>query len=101
MAPNLNFTAATSTIALALLDHFITSVNSFHPALKYTWEISETSISFLDIKVSINGNGLSTSEHRSKLMQLRVDAKFTPKLMPEVSEYSLGRTHLYETDPRA
>ena len=45
------------------LDHFITSVNSFHPALKYTWEISETSIAFLDIKVSINGNGLSTSVH--------------------------------------
>ena len=43
------------------LDHFITSVNSFHPALKYTWEISETSIAFLEIKVSINGNGLSTS----------------------------------------
>ena len=43
------------------LDHFITSVNSFHPALKYTWEISEISIAFLDIKVSINGNGLSTS----------------------------------------
>ena len=68
MAPNLNFTAATSTIVLALpsssreeLDHFITSVNSFHPALKYTWEISEISIAFLDIKVSINGNGLSTS----------------------------------------
>ena len=45
------------------LDHFISSVNSFHPALKYTWEISETSIAFLDIKVSINGNGLSTSVH--------------------------------------
>ena len=43
------------------LDHFITSVNSFHPALKYTWEISEISIAFLDIKVSINDNGLSTS----------------------------------------
>ena len=28
------------------LDHFITSVNSFHPALKYTWEISETSLAF-------------------------------------------------------
>ena len=49
MAPNLNFTAATSTIALTLLhlageelDHFITCVNSCHPALKYTWEISET-----------------------------------------------------------
>ena len=25
------------------LNRFITSVNSFHPALKYTWEISETS----------------------------------------------------------
>ena len=33
------------------LDHFITSVNSFHPALKYTWEISETSIAFLDISL--------------------------------------------------
>jgi len=45
------------------LDHFITSVNSFHPAMKYTWEIFETSIAFLDIEVSINGNGLSTSVH--------------------------------------
>ena len=32
------------------LDQLITSVNSFHPALKYTWEISETSLAFLDIK---------------------------------------------------
>ena len=45
------------------LNRFITSVNSFHPALKYTWEISETSLAFLDIKVSINGNGLHTSVH--------------------------------------
>ena len=45
------------------LDQFITSVNSFHPALKYTWEISETSLAFLDIKVSIRGNVLCTSVH--------------------------------------
>ena len=45
------------------LDQFITSVNSFHPALKYTWEISETSLAFLDIKVSIRGNALCTSVH--------------------------------------
>ena len=45
------------------LDHFITAVNSFHPALKYTWEISEISLAFLDIKISINGNSLSTSVH--------------------------------------
>ena len=45
------------------LDQFITAVNSFHPALKYTWEISENSLAFLDIKLSINGNSLSTSVH--------------------------------------
>ena len=45
------------------LDQFITSVNSFYPALKYTWEISETSLAFLDIKVSIRGNLLCTSVH--------------------------------------
>ena len=41
----------------------LTSVNSFQPALKYTWEISKTSIVFLDNKVSIDGNSLSTSVH--------------------------------------
>ena len=45
------------------LDYFITSVNSFHPALKYTWVVSECSIAFLDINVSISGNRLSTSVH--------------------------------------
>ena len=29
--------------------------------LKYTWEISDTSLAFLDIKISIEGNGLCTS----------------------------------------
>ena len=45
------------------LNLFINSVNSFHPALKFTWEISENSLAFLDIKLSINDNGLSTSVH--------------------------------------
>ena len=45
------------------LNQFITFVNSFHPALKFTWEISESSIAFLDINVSINDNSLSTSVH--------------------------------------
>ena len=35
------------------LTQFITAVNSFHPALKYTWEISDTSLAFLDIKISM------------------------------------------------
>jgi len=31
----------------------------FRPALKYTWEIFDTSLAFLDIKVSIEGCGLA------------------------------------------
>jgi len=45
------------------LNQFITAVNSFHPALKYTWEISDTSLAFLNIKVSIEGHVLRTSVH--------------------------------------
>ena len=37
------------------LTQFITAVKSFHPTLKYTWEIPDTSLSFLDIKISIKG----------------------------------------------
>ena len=36
------------------LNQFIDSVNSLHPALKYTWEISENSLAFLDIKLFIS-----------------------------------------------
>ena len=45
------------------LGQFITVVNSFHPALKYTWEIPDASLAFLHIKVSVEGNGLCTSVH--------------------------------------
>ena len=38
-----------------------TAVNSFHPALKYTREIPDTPLAFLDIKVSAEGNDLCTS----------------------------------------
>ena len=50
-------------IALAQqeLYNFITSVNPFSSALKYTWVVSECSIAFLDINVSISDNRLSTS----------------------------------------
>ena len=43
------------------LERFINYVNDYHPALKFTWEISEASVSFLDILVSINSNALGTS----------------------------------------
>ena len=41
----------------------ITSENCFEPALKYTWVIFENTLAFLDIKLSVNDNGLSTSVH--------------------------------------
>ena len=45
------------------INQFITAVNSFHPALKYTCEISDSSLAFPDIKISIEGNGLCSSVH--------------------------------------
>ena len=45
------------------LGYFSASINYFHPALKYTWVVSECSIACLDINVSISGNRLSTTVH--------------------------------------
>ena len=45
------------------LVRFIGFVNSFDPALKFTWEISETSVTFLDINISVQVNNLATSVH--------------------------------------
>ena len=45
------------------LERFIGFVNSFHPALKFTWEIFETSVTFLDINISAQDNNLATSVH--------------------------------------
>ena len=42
-------------------EQFINYVNNFHPALQFTGEIRVTSVSFLDILVTINGNRLVTS----------------------------------------
>ena len=62
-----NFTPATSTTVMEQLHlakkNLINFVNFFQPALKYTWEITETSVAFLDIEVSIKGNGLAASVH--------------------------------------
>ena len=45
------------------LERFIGFVNSFHPALKFTREISETSVTFLNINISVQDNKLATSVH--------------------------------------
>ena len=52
---------ATSSTREEELAQFITAVDFFHPTLKYALKISDTSLAFLDIKISIEGNGLCTS----------------------------------------
>ena len=46
-----DYIGATSSTREELIQ-FTTAANSFHPALKYTWEISDTSLAFIDIKIS-------------------------------------------------
>eukprot|EP00061_Rhincodon_typus_P013855 g40484.t1 len=44
----------------AELEQFINFTNTFHSNLKFTWTISDTSIPFLGLSVSISGNRLNT-----------------------------------------
>ena len=43
------------------LQEFINFINDFHPAIKFTYEISKDSLSFLDIRLTITNSALSTS----------------------------------------
>eukprot|EP00061_Rhincodon_typus_P000343 g11378.t1 len=43
------------------LEQVINFTNAFHPNLKFTWTISDTSLSFLDLSVSIPGDCLKTN----------------------------------------
>eukprot|EP00061_Rhincodon_typus_P003057 g19174.t1 len=42
------------------LEQFINFMNTLHPNLKFTWTISDTSLSFLDLYVYISGDHLET-----------------------------------------
>eukprot|EP00061_Rhincodon_typus_P006820 g27846.t1 len=42
------------------LEQFIYFTNTFHPNLKFTWTISNTTLSFLDLSLSISGIHLKT-----------------------------------------
>ena len=45
------------------LQNFIDFVCNFHPAFQFTYEITETSLPFLDIQLTISDDRLSTSIH--------------------------------------
>ncbi|KAJ8031993.1 hypothetical protein HOLleu_25387 [Holothuria leucospilota] len=45
------------------LEDFINYVNNFHPSLKFTHDISDATVNFLDISVFITSHGLTTDIH--------------------------------------
>ena len=46
------------------LEQFTTRANSTHPSIKFTTEISSTSLPFLDVLVSVTETGIKTSLYR-------------------------------------
>ena len=43
------------------LEDLIQYVNDFQPSLSYSYDISDTSVTFLDISISMNHHGLTTT----------------------------------------
>ena len=48
------------TSTMKELEDFMQYVNDFHPSLSYAYDISDTSVNFLDISISITQQGLTT-----------------------------------------
>ena len=46
------------------LEQFTTRANSTHPSIKFTTEISSTSLPLLDVLVSVTETGIKTSLYR-------------------------------------
>ena len=53
---------ATSLTHSELTD-FISYIDNFHPAIKFTYDISDTSITFLDLQIELHQGQLSTTIH--------------------------------------
>ena len=94
MALDQSFLAASSFSATSCskrkLDQFIEFLDSFHPALDFTWEISETSVTFLDIDVPVNDSGLATDllSTTSRLIHT-----VTRCILPRIPLMSRTRSH--------
>ena len=42
------------------LDQFLLALNSYQESIKFTWEIGNEKISFLDVMINVNGGRFST-----------------------------------------
>ena len=45
------------------LDEFLLALNSYHESIKFTWEIGNDKICFLDVMISFNGGKFSTDAY--------------------------------------
>ena len=80
------------------LERFIGFVNSFHPALKFTWEISETSVTFLDINISVQDNKL---DNQCPLQTHRFAQLLTVLVFPPISHQRLNSVLPISQTPQA
>ena len=82
------------------LTQLITVINSFRLALKYTWEIPDTSLAFLDIKISIKVRNKSQWNYWVikffHFLVIRFNSQFFFKLKPPevniISDRQNGKT---------
>ena len=55
-----------------LLDKFIVHANQFHPTIKFTANISETSLSFLNSLVTLDKNNLTTTLKKNQPIKINI-----------------------------
>ena len=75
---------------------FMEFVDQFHPALRFTWEISPNSVNFLDMSISVNGDQLATSVHY-KETDSHSYLTYTSSHHTSCKDYSLFTTPSSET----
>ena len=90
------------------LNQFTTLVNSFHPALKYTWEISENSFAFFDSFSKKRGypdSAVTTGKHsaqeidRETALQIPFTLTYYPQSLAVEDVTSLKNFKILRNDP--
>ena len=67
-----------STSTKKELNDFIQYINDFHPSLSYTYDISDTSVNFLDISISMTQHGLTTDIFTKILIPIHISDMSQP-----------------------
>ena len=94
--------SAISPMPRSYLENFISFVCNFHPALQFEYQISNSYLSFLDIKLQITDNHITTSifcKETDSHSYLHNDSSFNPKCITSIPFSELLRLrHLCSDD---